>query len=93
MHLCSETGYELPQLPSSLLLLFFVGVALAVLDISVDQSGIELRKPPAYAYQLLGLKVCSTAHLWTLNTQCLWLLPPLPGPSPGPSLPKCLSSL
>jgi hypothetical protein len=27
---------------------------------SVDQAGLELRNPPAYASQVLGLKVCAT---------------------------------
>jgi hypothetical protein len=27
---------------------------------SVDQAGLELRNPPASAFQVLGLKVCAT---------------------------------
>jgi hypothetical protein len=27
---------------------------------SVDQAGLELRNPPAYASQVLGLKACAT---------------------------------
>jgi hypothetical protein len=27
---------------------------------SVDQAGLELRNPPAFASQVLGLKVCAT---------------------------------
>jgi hypothetical protein len=34
-------------------------VALAVLELTVDQAGLELRNPPASASQVLGLKVCT----------------------------------
>jgi hypothetical protein len=38
----------------------FLCVALAVLDHSVDQAGLELRNPPASASQVLELKACAT---------------------------------
>jgi hypothetical protein len=38
----------------------FLCVALAVLELTVDQADFELRKPPASASQVLGLKVCAT---------------------------------
>jgi hypothetical protein len=34
----------------------FLCVALAVLELTVDQAGLELRNPPASASQVLGLK-------------------------------------
>jgi hypothetical protein len=36
----------------------FLCVALAVLELTVDQAGLKLRNPPASASQVLGLKVC-----------------------------------
>jgi hypothetical protein len=39
----------------------FLCIALAVLGThSVDQAGLELRNPPASAFQVLGLKACAT---------------------------------
>jgi hypothetical protein len=38
----------------------FLCVALAVLELSVDQAGLELRNSPASASQVLGLKACTT---------------------------------
>jgi hypothetical protein len=54
-----------------LLLLFFVFVCLFQDRVSlcspgcpgthfVDQAGLKLRNPPASAFQVLGLKVCTT---------------------------------
>jgi hypothetical protein len=37
----------------------FLCIALAVLDF-VDHAGLELRNPPAFASQVLGLKACTT---------------------------------
>jgi hypothetical protein len=31
---------------------------------SVDQAGLELRNPPAFASQVLGLKACATKPSW-----------------------------
>ena len=38
----------------------FLCVALAVLELSVDQAGLELRNSPVSASQVLGLKACAT---------------------------------
>jgi hypothetical protein len=38
----------------------FLCVALAVLELSVDQAGLKLRNPPASASQVLELKVCAS---------------------------------
>jgi hypothetical protein len=38
----------------------FFCVALAVLELSVDQAGLVLRYPPTSASQVLGLKACAT---------------------------------
>jgi hypothetical protein len=38
---------------------------------SVDQAHLELRKPPASASQVLGLKVCATTV--QLKNRCKWL--------------------
>jgi hypothetical protein len=38
----------------------FLCVALAVLELTVDQTGLELRNLPASASQVLGSKVCAT---------------------------------
>ena len=35
---------------------FFLCIALAVLELTLDQAVLELRNPPAYASQVLGLK-------------------------------------
>ena len=35
-------------------------IALAVLELSVDQTGLTLRGPPASAFRVLGLKACTT---------------------------------
>jgi hypothetical protein len=35
-------------------------VALAVLELTADQAGQELRDPPASASRVLGLKACAT---------------------------------
>ena len=35
-------------------------IALAVLDLTLDQAGLELRNSPASASQVLGLKACTT---------------------------------
>jgi hypothetical protein len=51
---------------------------------SVDQAGLELRNPPASAFQMLGLKACTTTaqppvsfltagETWSVS---FWLLPP-----------------
>ena len=37
----------------------FFYVALAVLELSVDQAGLELRDQPASVFQLLELKACT----------------------------------
>jgi hypothetical protein len=38
-------------------------LSLAVLELSVDQAGLELRDPPASTSQVLGLKACATTTL------------------------------
>jgi hypothetical protein len=38
----------------------FLCIALAVLELTVDQAGLELRNLPASASQEMGLKVCAT---------------------------------
>jgi hypothetical protein len=38
----------------------FFCVALAVLELNLDQAGLELRNPPASASRVLGLKPCPT---------------------------------
>jgi hypothetical protein len=38
----------------------FLCIALAVLELFVDQAGLELRNPPAFASRVLGLKACAT---------------------------------
>ena len=38
----------------------FLCVALAVLELFVDQTGLKLRNPPASASRALGLKACGT---------------------------------
>jgi hypothetical protein len=38
----------------------FLCVALAVLELTVDQAGLKLRNPPAFASQVLVLKACAT---------------------------------
>jgi hypothetical protein len=38
----------------------FLCVALAVLELTLDQAGLELRSLPASASQVLGLKACTT---------------------------------
>jgi hypothetical protein len=38
----------------------FLCVALAVLELTLDQAGLELRNLPASASQVLGLKACAT---------------------------------
>jgi hypothetical protein len=38
----------------------FLCIALAVLELTVDQAGLKLRNPLASASQVLGLKVCAT---------------------------------
>ena len=38
----------------------FLYVVLAVLELSVDQAGLELRNLPASASRVLGLKACAT---------------------------------
>ena len=38
-------------------------IALAVLELNVDQADLELRNPPASASQVLGLKVCKERYL------------------------------
>jgi hypothetical protein len=35
-------------------------MALAVLELTLDQAGLELRNPPASASRVLGLKACAT---------------------------------
>jgi hypothetical protein len=42
---------------------------------SVDQTGLELRNPPASASQLQGLKACNTVHCARLDDWfcCCWL--------------------
>jgi hypothetical protein len=39
----------------------FLYVALAVLELTVNQADLELRNLPASASQLLGSKACATA--------------------------------
>jgi hypothetical protein len=34
---------------------------------SVDQAGLELRNPPAFASQVLGLKACATTPGWKIH--------------------------
>jgi hypothetical protein len=47
-----------------LLLLFFktgfLYISLAVLELTLNQAGLELRNLPASASQVLGLKACTT---------------------------------
>jgi hypothetical protein len=38
----------------------FLCIALSVLELTVDQAGLELRNPPASASRVLGLKACAT---------------------------------
>jgi hypothetical protein len=38
----------------------FLCVALAVLELTVDQADLELRDPPASDPGVLGLKACAT---------------------------------
>jgi hypothetical protein len=38
----------------------FLCIALAILELTVDQAGLELRNLPASASQVLGLKACVT---------------------------------
>jgi hypothetical protein len=51
----------------------FLCVALAILELTVDHTGLELRNPPASASQVLGLKACATtagtAHDFNTSTQ------------------------
>jgi hypothetical protein len=37
-------------------------LCIAVLELSIDQTGLELRDPPTYASQILGLKVLHHHH-------------------------------
>ena len=70
----------------------FLCVALAVLELSVDQAGLELRNLPTSASQLLGLKACATTarlrHLFDswLALSHLVDFPPLLFLSPSSSL-------
>jgi hypothetical protein len=41
-------------------------IALAVLELTVDQAGLELRTLPASASQVLGLKACTNTVLLKL---------------------------
>jgi hypothetical protein len=43
----------------------FLCVVLAVLELILDQAGLELRNPPASASQVLGLKACATTPGFT----------------------------
>jgi hypothetical protein len=56
---------------------------------SVDQAGLKLRNPPAFASQALGLKACATtarlllvfetqSHVTKLGLKLIILWPPLP---------------
>jgi hypothetical protein len=47
---------------------FLLCVALAVLELTLNQAGLELRNPTASASQVLGLKVCATTarHRWLI---------------------------
>jgi hypothetical protein len=38
----------------------FLCVALAVLELTLDRAGLELRNPPASASRVLELKACAT---------------------------------
>jgi hypothetical protein len=38
----------------------FLCVVLAVLELTLDEAGLELRNPTASASQVLGLKACAT---------------------------------
>jgi hypothetical protein len=40
----------------------FLCVALAVLELTVDKAGLELRDSPTSASKALGLKVCAAGH-------------------------------
>jgi hypothetical protein len=46
-------------------------VALAVLELTLDQAGFELRNPPAFASQVLGLKVCATTKKKLSDRKCI----------------------
>jgi hypothetical protein len=50
----------------------FLCIALAVLGLTLDQAGLELRNPPASASQVLGLKACATTPG---STGSLFMLP------------------
>jgi hypothetical protein len=41
----------------------FLCIALAVLELTLYQAGLELRNLPASASQVLGLKACTTTAL------------------------------
>jgi hypothetical protein len=45
----------------------FLCVALAVLELTLDQAGLELRNPSASASQVLGLKACATTAQFFLQ--------------------------
>ena len=46
----------------------FLCVALTVLELTfVDQAGLKLRNPPAFASQVLGLKACATTAPLSVN--------------------------
>ena len=46
----------------------FLCIALAVLELNfVDQAGLQLRNPPAFASRVLGLKACTTTLLLTVD--------------------------
>ena len=49
-------------------------IALAVLELNVDQADLELRNPPASASQVLGLKVCATTAQLVWFFVCLFCL-------------------
>jgi hypothetical protein len=81
--ICSGPGWPRTQRCTCLYFLapppFFFEIGV----LSVDQAGLELRNPPASAFQVLGLKACATTawHLYFPSAGIkgvhhhLWLLP------------------
>jgi hypothetical protein len=50
----------------------FLCVALAVLELTLDQAGLKLRNSPASASQVLGLKACTTTT-WLFAWFCFFV--------------------
>jgi hypothetical protein len=64
---CSYTNTQFYLFGFVFFKILFLCIALAVLELSVDQAGLELRNPPASASQVLGLKACTTTAWLTYN--------------------------